>query len=250
MSGKRDLGEYVNEARASTQRYAKDLLDEHEKLLGFAASLHHEKLRLESEVVALREQIGRFQAAESSLKDQLAGMEASNRAFSERYADVETLNSNLANLYVASYRIHGSLARDEIVSTIVEIVVNVIGSEEFVLLERPDDATPMRPIGSFGVDVERLEVARFCDGPIGHAIESGETVIAEGGEGSRERPLACVPLKVGDRVIGVLVIFRLLAHKARLESIDHELFGLLATHAASALYCSELHGRAVRGATA
>jgi hypothetical protein len=249
MSDKRDLGDYVQQVRASTQRYAKELLEENEKLLAVATSLHHEKARLEAELASMRDQLGRYQAAHSTLRDQLTELETSNRSFVERYADVEALNSNLANLYVASYRLHGSLERAEIVSTISEIVVNVIGSEDFVVLERVEDAQPMRAIGSFGVDVAQMKPVRFGEGPIGLAIASGATTVSDG-EGSREAPLACIPLKVGERVIGAIVIFRLLPHKSRLESIDHELFELLVTHAASALYCSDLHRRAFEGVAA
>ena len=45
------------------------------------------------------------------------------------------------------------------------------------------------------------------------------------------------------RKVGAIVIFRLLSHKPRFEALDHELFGLLATHAATALYSSDLHRR-------
>ena len=38
----------------------------------------------------------------------------------------------------------------------------------------------------------------------------------------------------------MIAIHRLLAHKAGLEPLDHELFDLLATHAATALYCTSL----------
>jgi hypothetical protein len=55
---------------------------------------------------------------------------------------------------------------------------------------------------------------------------------------------------LGARAIGVIAIVKLLSHKPALEAIDHELFGLLATHAASALYCSDLHARISDGARA
>ena len=58
-----------------------------------------------------------------------------------RFAEVEQLNSNLANLYVASYRLHGSLARADVLSTLQEIVINIIGSEKFAVFEW-DDGTP------------------------------------------------------------------------------------------------------------
>jgi hypothetical protein len=46
---------------------------------------------------------------------------------------------------------------------------------------------------------------------------------------------------VGDRVTGVIAIYRLLSHKPELESLDHELFTLLSTHAGTALFASRLH---------
>jgi GAF domain-containing protein len=53
----------------------------------------------------------------------------------------------------------------------------------------------------------------------------------------------CVPLIIAGRPIGLILLFGLLPQKPRLEPFDHELLGLLATHASTALYCSELHER-------
>ena len=45
------------------------------------------------------------------------------------------------------------------------------------------------------------------------------------------------------RVTGAIAIFRLLPQKTGFEEVDRELFELLATHAATALYCTALHAR-------
>ena len=55
--------------------------------------------------------------------------------------------------------------------------------------------------------------------------------------------LACIPLKLDGRITGLIVIHRLLRHKTALDALDHELFSLLGTHAATALYCTALHQR-------
>jgi len=57
------------------------------------------------------------------------------------------------------------------------------------------------------------------------------------------RPIACVPLRIGARVIGVIAIYRLLTQKERFEPLDFELFTLLAGHAATALFSSKLYQR-------
>jgi hypothetical protein len=55
---------------------------------------------------------------------------------------------------------------------------------------------------------------------------------------------ACIPLKVDGNVIGVIAIFRMLPQKQSIAFVDRELFSLLGSHAAMALYCSGLQQRA------
>jgi GAF domain-containing protein len=49
-------------------------------------------------------------------------------------------------------------------------------------------------------------------------------------------------------VTGAIAIFRLLPQKVGLEEVDRELFELLATHAATALYCTQLHEQLAQAA--
>jgi hypothetical protein len=50
-------------------------------------------------------------------------------------------------------------------------------------------------------------------------------------------------LKLDGRVTGALALFRLLPHKGGYQPLDNELFDLLATQAAVALYCTSLTAR-------
>ena len=61
---------------------------------------------------------------------------------------------------------------------------------------------------------------------------------------------ACLPLTLDGRVTGAIVLFSLLPHKPGLRELDFELFDLLGTHAATALYCTSLHGRVTAGVVA
>ena len=56
--------------------------------------------------------------------------------------------------------------------------------------------------------------------------------------GRDEAITACIPLKLDDEVIAVIALFSLLQQKSGLEPVDFELFDLLGSHAASALYCT------------
>jgi hypothetical protein len=54
--------------------------------------------------------------------------------------------------------------------------------------------------------------------------------------------LALIPLRLGQEISGAVAIFGLLPQKnGTFEEVDLELFDLLATHAATALYCTRLH---------
>ena len=71
-----------------------------------------------------------------------------------------------------------------------------------------------------------------------------------GAPGEEPGLTACIPLKLEDRVVGAIALFRLLPQKSGFESLDMELFELLGTHAATALYASGLHERVSAGARA
>ena len=56
------------------------------------------------------------------------------------------------------------------------------------------------------------------------------------------QPIACIPLKIGEQVLGVIGILQLLIQKQSFQEVDFELFELLGGHAATALYVSRLYG--------
>ena len=150
-------------------------------------------------------------------------------------ASIEEHSSNLANLYVASYQLHTSVDRATVLSTIQEIVINLIGSEQLAIYERIQGEFQLA--ATFGLD--ETQVLTSVGGE--YAVEKlGEGHIFE--DPSARVPLtACVPLQIGEQVVGAILIFRLLAHKPALQPVDHELFELLAVHASTALYCATLH---------
>lgn len=252
MSEEEKGGEgYVWKVQEETRRFAKDLLSENERLRSLVAGLQRENRDLEGSVSTVRAELDRRRREEDELKRQMAQIREENHSFSEKYLEVETHNSNLANLYVASYRLHATLDRREILSSIQEIIINLIGSEEFGIFELDPEEATLSLAGSMGIDTARYGRIPAGSGKIGETIRRGEIYLAEGKEGpssTEETPLiACIPLKVEGRVTGVIAIFRLLQHKAGLETVDREMFDLLATHAAMALYCAGLHTRMVAG---
>jgi hypothetical protein len=78
-------------------------------------------------------------------------------------------------------------------------------------------------------------------GAIAEAVRTGAIqLLTSGGDGDgAARPVACVPLCAGGDVVGVLVLFSLLPHKAGFEPVDLALFDLLLEEGAVALSATE-----------
>jgi hypothetical protein len=253
------LGKYVHKVREDTRRYVHDLLSENEKLRVLVASLESEKTQLKEEKLLLqerlllaREELDRIRSEEVSLQRKLASIETEHRQFSEQYEKVEHQNSNLANLYVASYRLHGTLDRQEVLGIIQEIIINLVGSEELGIFELNPKGGVLSLASSVGIDPARYQSIPLGSGLIGRVALSGEPYLGAHPGGAAATPdevnlTACIPMKLNDKVTGAIAVFHLLPQKDGLEALDHELFDLLATHAAMALYCTSLHTAAGNG---
>lgn len=253
---------YVEKVRHETQRYVQDLLQENAQLRRHVAclqsdkeSLLKDKSDLEEQFATLRKALDRHQQEQENLRQKLKDIEAENQRFSDRYAEVEAQNNNLANLYVASYRLHGTLDRHEVLEAIKEIVINLIGSEELAIFEMSREGTVLELADSFGLETGTYQSIPVGTGIIGRVAAIGETYVAGQSDDAprvsqEEHLTACIPLRVDDRVRGAVAVFRLLPQKTSgLGALDHELFELLATQAATALYSTSLRAMVATQAT-
>jgi nitrate/nitrite-specific signal transduction histidine kinase len=204
-------------------------------------SMFEDNQRLSRRVAELEVVLAQRESLESMLKQRVAAIEEESQRFSERYVEVEEQNTKLANLYVASYQLNGTRDRARALAAIQEIIINLIGSEELAIWELDDELGALTLAGSFGIDVGQWACVPLQAGLIGSVAASGSTFIAgrDGEQPALDAGLtACIPLKLDEQIVGAIAIFRLLAQKASLEPLDYELFDLLASHAASALYCT------------
>ena len=247
FSKSEELLEMFRKGRAFTE----ELMYENERLRFRIVHLEKEKMDLSS---ALMREVERLKLENTQLSqklefidDRFQEIEAENKDFAMRYVEVEEQNESLANLYVASYRLHSTLDPSEVVECVKEILMNMIGSEEFGLYVVDEEMNELVLAGYEGEIAQKLEGGRvrFGEGLEGMVAESGMPFFTEdAGEGGEV--CACIPLKIKDRVVGVIAIYRLLPHKTGLTSLDHKLIELLAGHAATALVSSKLYAVADR----
>jgi hypothetical protein len=184
----------------------------------------------------------------AEMEHRLKEVETDRDELLARLRDSEAQMGRLMTLYVATYQLHCTLSPEDVQSTIVDIVLNLLGAESFVLLLRPQGevfyeiAIAHTPDG---VLPPLFDDARYPGGdPLVDATLSAGALMFGPTPGSSA--LAAVPLRVQDVIVGALVVLKLLAHKAGFVNEDSELFDLIGAHAASALVASRVYAGMAR----
>lgn len=201
------------------------------------------------ELADLRQRIADLEQEKQEILQRIKQVEEENLDFANRYVEIEAQNNQLANLYIASYQLHSTLDFAEVLQVISEIIINLIGAEQFAILLLEEKTGRLQPVMAEGVDLEQFPPLAIGQGVIGKVAEAGENhFVAEidGYQADLETPLVAIPLKLKDHVIGVIVIYGLLVQKQRFAEVDYELFTLLAGHAATAIFSSNLYSDSER----
>ena len=240
-----ELRNMFNRARLFTE----ELLRENERLRFRIAGVQREREESAgggAEPGDLLERLHAVERERDSLLQRFHEVEAANREVAARYEEIETQNNQLANLYVASYQLHATLNFAEVLDTVKEILINLIGGEAFAIYWVDEKFGSLRREAVQGMgETEVPDRLRPGRGPLRRAAEAGESYYADPLPDTAridpQRPIACVPLRISGRAIGVIAIYRLLPQKQRFSPLDFELFTLLGGHAATALFSSKLY---------
>jgi len=183
------------------------------------------------------------------LRQRLGMLEEANKDYAARYTEIEEQNNSLASLYVASYQLHSTLDFREVIHIVLEILLNLVGAKSFAILLLDENTNELRSVACDGEDlvpgIENIST-QLGEGILGEVARSGESFYLHDGKPSLDRPLAAVPLKIKDQVIGVIAIYKLLVQKHAFTAVDYELFALLAAHAATAIFSAKLFAESER----
>jgi hypothetical protein len=233
------------DARTGEFEKAQDLICKNTDLRTVVNSLEQYVNELEGNRAVLKEELDGYRRDLERLRSQMSQIETENREFAERCALIGQHHQNLMNLYVASYRMHGTLDRSEVLDAIRETVVDLVGSEDFAVFELEPGASTLSLLTSAGIDEGLFEAIPIGSRPIGESALKDEISSARKANGQSAVPgeeglTAFIPLRVDGQLMGAIAIFSLLPQKGDLEEVDHELFELLASHAATALFCTRL----------
>jgi transcriptional regulator with GAF, ATPase, and Fis domain len=235
--------------------FTQDLLRENERLRFRVLELEKslapgsEQAAPAVEVKKLAERIANLEHEKQEILSRIKQVEEENQDFAARYLEIEDENNNLANLYIASYQLHSTLDFKEVLQIITEIIINLIGAEEFAIMLLDEKSDEIQAVATEGVEREEIPHVRLGKGVIGEVAASGESYFAPDVDAYQRdfvNPMVCIPLKIKEHVIGVLAIYKLLIQKKEFAPVDYELFTLLAGHAATAIFSSRLYSDSER----
>jgi nitrate/nitrite-specific signal transduction histidine kinase len=235
--------------------FTEELMRENERLRYRVVQLEEERRALLSRgdptpgsaQSTLRELVARIEALESereAMNERYKGVEQQTTQWTARYHEIERENNNLANLYVASFQLHSTLDLREVTQIMLEILLNFVGAKTFAVQLIDEQSGRLRTLAAEGVDRARVPAGTVGEGKVGEVIASGQPFFDPDRFRQRAdlaRPSIIVPLKIRERVVGVIVVWDLLVQKTDLVDVDYELFNLLGAHAAAALVRAKLN---------
>jgi GAF domain-containing protein len=239
--------------------FTEELLRENERLRKEMVDIEDQNAQLRTQLKsskAMAELITKIQHLEKEreqLLTQVHEVEAVSTRFSNRYAEMEEELSTLANLYVASYQLHSTLRPKLVLQHLRELLAQLVGARAHAFYVANEAHTELLPVTSDGVSHERLpRIPLGASSPdvknqaVTSAVErvylTGIPLFNEDRLGkpssakpSDDAPVACLPMRIDDGVVGVIVIYSLLEQKEHFVAVDYELFKMLGAHAATAL---------------
>jgi len=168
------------------------------------------------------------------LREKLARSEAAVAALGERYEDAEAIRAHLAMLCVVSARLHESDEPEEGLRSVEDVLVNLIGAAETAIFSLSPDGRTLVLRASQGIEPRSWERVAVGEGAIGRAAMGEETWTDEPGTLTcvgAGQPVACLPLRMGGRVVGAIALFRLLPHRGRLSVHDRDVLSVLSRQA-------------------
>jgi K+-sensing histidine kinase KdpD len=193
-------------------------------------------------VQQMRQSLERVERERQGLMRVASSLEEFVHSQDARFQELEQELNDTALLYVASYQLQARHEPRDVLRHLRELLEQLIGVESFVLFLGSAEGT-VQPVASRAVPDTELVARRTSDEALAAAYAKRAPIITQEAPlpvGTLARPLAVVPLLLGEHVVGAIVVLKLFGHKTSWAQVDAQLLNLLATHAASALLAAQL----------
>jgi hypothetical protein len=235
--------------------FTEELVGENDRLRASLAELERDNAALRTQLASdeairdLLRKIDELEREKQALLSHVHEAEAHSNQFTHRHAQIEEELANLANLHVASYHLHSTLKLPLVVRHLRELLQQLVGARSYAIYVADDARSELVAVAGEGLSDTQLapipygagETHDDAQGFIERAFVTGMAHVEEGPiHAEKVAPPACLPMRIDDRAVGVIVIFALLAQKPQFVAVDRELFKMLGVHAAAALLGAQL----------
>lgn len=192
----------------------------------------------------LRDELLMSHREEMRLRQQVEQLAATNRNMSALLVAAEHRNNDMAKLLVTVRRMIESRDGAAVLAGIQEILVNVIGTEDFVIYAT-DDEGALIPIAGMGEHYDSVRHGKGARADLATLVRAGRIVVGRVQRhafplASSPDVAACVALSIVDNVVGAVVIHSLLAHRETLSECDEDVLTLLAQYGATAIMAADV----------
>jgi hypothetical protein len=246
---KRERDEFLKNFFQKGAKLTEELVHEREGILQRIADLEKDNARLRAHIAsddAIRDLIRKIEGLEQEKRDILrvsTEAEERRRRQADAVVEVESELESVANLYVGSYQLHSSLSPRGVLRHVKELLSQLVGAAAHAIFLIDDAGENLVPITSEGLPAADLGTIAVGEGAIGRAFADNQPSVTEGDSrlGTIAAPSACFPIRVEERVRGVIAVIRTLEQKDAFVRLDLELFKLLGAQAMPALLAARLY---------
>jgi GAF domain-containing protein len=210
-----------------------------------AEAIAQKLTKLEAECHELRTTVLRLEREKAQVLAHQSSVDAISTRFAVRFSAIEEELSTLANVYVASYQLSATFKLHDVIKHVRELLGQLVGARSHAVYLADNESQRLVCVASEGLlegDVDDIPIEplacnkRSPSLAVARTFATGIAFFADPGTAASKNPTACIPLRVDERVVGVIVVRDLLAQKSELLPVDFELFKLLSAHAGTAIY--------------
>lgn len=175
------------------------------------------------------------------LRRQLEQEQQERKRLAKRHFELENRYTALARLHVAAERLLAPQSREDVYTAILEVVANLVGSEEVGVFRFDHQECNLHLVASCGIDPDRFATVALGSTPIGRAAVTGNAYIARDDKSRvhEDTLIACFPLR-HDVLLGAVAIFGVLNQRDGFDAEAIELLEAIAKWASLALYCATI----------
>lgn len=181
------------------------------------------------------------------LRAQLEQVVSTNLNLSTLLISSDARSGELLKLLVSVRALLESRDAAAALAGVQDILINVVGTTEFVIYSLDGKTDCLVPIAGEGEAFATAAPAAISGSWLGDIVRGGEVMIPHArrhhpARGQKSNVAGVVPLRVLDRVLGAIVIARVLPHRELLDVCDREVLGLLGAYAATAIIAADRRG--------